>query len=72
MKRGAAKKKKIRVCPKCGSSRVAPIVYGLPGWDLAEDERKGLVVLGGCCVGEGDPIWACFGCDHRWGYLKLS
>lgn len=49
--------------------RVVPIMYGLPGPELARDAEKGLMVLGGCCVSEGDPTRACLDCDHRWGHL---
>ncbi len=41
------------VCPVCNrSDMVIPIVYGFPGEELFEESEKGLVMLGGCCVGE--------------------
>ena len=49
-------------CPVCGLPGV-PVVYGLPGSDLAEAERRGLLVLGGCEPHE--EAWACPN-DHRW------
>ena len=55
-------------CPKCESERVAPILYGFPSEGVKFDAvEKGEVVLGGCCVTDNDPEWACLGCDHRWG-----
>lgn len=52
-------------CPH-GASRIqrVPIVYGLPGWDLAEAEKNGEVVLGGCVVSGNDPEWACPNCHE--------
>ena len=56
-------------CPKCGSNKVARILYGLP--DFSEElERKlgaGEIVLGGCTVFGDDPTWHCNDCGHRWG-----
>lgn len=51
-------------CPVCGAESI-PIVYGLPGLDLAAKEEAGEVVLGGC-VPDG-PEWACKGpVQHLW------
>lgn len=56
-------------CPKCGSKKVAAILYGLP--DFSDElERKldaGEVVLGGCIISDDDPLWRCVECQHRWG-----
>ncbi len=57
------------ICPKCGSERVARILYGLP---IFNDELKrkletGEVVLGGCMVTGDDPSWHCAECGHQWG-----
>ncbi len=51
-------------CPKCGSRRVAPILYGLPSID-EETERKlenEDLYLGGCSVSEEAPRYHCFAC----------
>ncbi len=55
-------------CPRCRSRDVLPIVYGLPGFELALEEQQGKVVLGGCCVAADgtDPRWACRACGNRW------
>jgi hypothetical protein len=38
-------------CPRCGSDRVVPVVYGLPDPELFEAADQGRVILGGC-----DPL----------------
>ena len=60
----------LPVCPRCGSRQVVPIVYGLPGKQLAADADAGRVVLGGCRVSDGDPIRSCVACGHRWGSFR--
>ena len=54
-------------CPSCGSSKVVPIVYGMPGPELVEASKKGEVELGGCVVTDRDPEWHCKACGHGWG-----
>lgn len=56
-------------CPACQERSVRPIVYGLPGFELAAAEERGAVVLGGCIVNEANPKWACTAC--RRSYLSL-
>jgi hypothetical protein len=52
-------------CPNCESTRVWPIVWGMPGPEGLPPEH---VVGGCCCLGDGlDPIWECQGCKHRFG-----
>ena len=53
-------------CPKCGSSEIKPIVYGLVDDEGLEKARRGEVVLGGCEVYEDMPEWECSSCKHRW------
>ncbi len=54
----------MKKCPKCGSRRVAPILYGMPVFD--DEMQKQLdneqLYLGGCCVTEHDPQYHCFEC----------
>lgn len=48
-------------CPRCGSTRIVPIFYGLiPTFE--GDDR----VLGGCLTFEGRPNLTCRSCEHRW------
>lgn len=52
-------------CPKCGSERIAEILFGLPAFsdELQKDIDEGRVVLGGCCVSGEDPEWKCMDCE---------
>jgi hypothetical protein len=53
-------------CPECGAEGM-PIIYGMPGPELFDDEAAGQVVLGGCEVSEENPNWACKGpVQHCW------
>ncbi len=60
--------RRVVKCPECGSSRVATISFGMPGWSpqLEEDLASGRVFLGGCCVGRDDPDRHCHECGHSW------
>jgi len=49
-------------CPRCGGP-LLPVVYGLPGIDLAEAERRGELLLGGCTVFPDAPTHSC-ACGH--------
>ena len=49
-------------CPKCGGP-LLPVVYGLPGIELAEAERRGELLLGGCTVFPDAPTHSC-ACGH--------
>jgi hypothetical protein len=59
-------------CPDCGSDRLVEIVYGLPGPELMEQMKRGLVALGGCDVGAPgeDPTHRCLEC--RRSYVQVS
>ncbi|MHC4895416.1 MAG: hypothetical protein ACYTFV_19185 [Planctomycetota bacterium] len=54
-----------RPCPACGGVDVVPIVYGLPGPELAEASGRGEYELGGCLIGPDMPGLACRGCGFR-------
>lgn len=53
--------KKPKKCPVCGSTRVAPIMYGLPAPnpELWRKVEEGRLVLGGCRITGDDPSWKC-------------
>jgi DNA-directed RNA polymerase subunit RPC12/RpoP len=64
--------KKKKVCPSCGSPRVAEIMYGYPNFNNEELMKKlenEEVYLGGCCIifdmtqkiVQGD--YHCFNCE---------
>lgn len=56
---------KPKKCPKCGSKRIARILYGLPAFsdELQADLRSGKLALGGCCITGDDPVWKCLECE---------
>jgi hypothetical protein len=59
-------------CPRCKSKRVATILWGLQDLPrIQKDLDSSRVVLGGCCVSDGDPRWHCVQCGHKWGSIKL-
>jgi hypothetical protein len=51
-------------CPSCGSQRVGTILRGTPALsdELEADIDAGRVIIGGCCVSDEDPTWACADC----------
>jgi len=58
------KKKKCPICNK--TDLVIPFIYGFPIPELFEDQKKGLIKLGGCCQIEdmdnpenNSPEWHC-------------
>ena len=53
---------KPKKCPKCGSPKVAPILYGLPAPEAFEDAEAGKIALGGCVITGDDPAWRCLDC----------
>jgi len=52
-------------CPKCGSSKVARILYGYPIMTekLECEINEGKYVLGGCMAEMRDPSWQCTECN---------
>ncbi len=50
-------------CPKCGSKRVVPILYGYPFGEMQEAADKGEAVLGGCLMSGNDPLKFCLNCE---------
>jgi hypothetical protein len=49
--------RKSKTCPKCGSFRIATILYGMPAYspELMKEEKEGKIVFGGCCITGDDP-----------------
>lgn len=58
-----------RICPDCREKRVVPIAYGFPDSDVADEVRRGEVVLGGCLIEPENPRWLCRSCGHE--FLSL-
>ena len=63
--------KKPDACPKCGSKKLASILYGLPMLDEKPVRQldAGEIVWGGCTIiPNKQPIWQCVECHHRFGH----
>ena len=58
-------RKQKQKCPTCNSWNIVPIVYGMPGADLEEQEQRGEVILGGCVVTDNDPDLCCKDCGRE-------
>ena len=56
-----------RGSPRCCGHRMIPIVYGMPGPELAEAELSGEILLGGCVIEPGLPEWRCLRCGGEAG-----
>ena len=54
-------------CPVCHSKRIANIQYGEPSFDkeLRNQEIKGEIIIGGCCVEADYPAWRCYDCEQN-------
>ena len=59
-------------CPKCGSTSIAEVEYGLmePSHELSESLRKKEIVLGGCVIEDNSPRWHCNSCEHQYGVIS--
>lgn len=61
------RKKKPQICQRCGSTKIADIVYGLPAYDeeLERYLNDGKIILGGCCFSKDSPQWECCECHAQ-------
>ena len=61
-------------CPKCDSTEVIRIIYGLPAdrEEAMKADREGKIKLGGCIVGEESPNFTCKSCGKEWLTLYLE
>jgi len=61
-------------CPACGSPESATLLYGQPA--LTDELKTAMelkkVVLAGCPVYEGAPLWLCPGCGTGHGKIFLT
>ena len=53
-------------CPKCDSKNIVPIIYGMPGMELREEELQGKIHLGGCGIMIDGSDRHCNDCEHQW------
>ena len=58
-------------CPKCGSDKIAEVIYGMPAFDeeLEAKINAGEIVLHGCGITNGWPPhpYECRECRFRFG-----
>ena len=64
------------MCPKCDSRDIVPILYGMPGIEMRDQEILGEIYLGGCAIQIDAPDRHCKQCEHQWSkadnYKKVS
>ena len=56
-------------CPKCGSSNVCEILYGMPTGEAYKLAEQGKMILGGCDIIIDDlpqPDYGCLDCKFEW------
>lgn len=66
------RRRKPRRCPRCGSERVAYVIWGMPAFStrLQELLETGEVEIAGCLLPsppEAPATWVCRSCRHPWG-----
>ncbi len=63
----------MKKCPKCGSRKIAPILYGMPVYDEEMEQKINHqeLYLGGCCVTENNPQFHCFDCGKDVGSAPI-
>ena len=66
------RRQKPEKCPKCGSAKVLPILYGFPSAEALKAGLESKIKLGGCVIKDGAPIWHCAECGHEWGELRID
>ena len=56
-------------CPRCGSKRTAPILYGMPAMneEMARQLDNEELFFGGCCIFPAQPTHHCFACKKNFG-----
>ena len=57
--------KLMKRCPRCSSTDIAKIVWGLPNMESFKKEDKDKYVFGGCCVSDDDPEYSCNNCGEE-------
>ena len=54
----------------CGKTTVVKILYGMPTEESLQLAEEGKLVIGGCCITEKNPDWACTNCKVE--YIKVK
>jgi hypothetical protein len=55
----------LSLCPRCHSTRIIPILYGLPTPEAYAQVERGDFLLGGQIIEADSPWWACQFCYNR-------
>ena len=63
---------KTHECPKCGSTRVLRISYGLPLPPNPDDPPRTDFIEGGCIISDDSPTQGCLDCGEQWGQRRPS
>tara|TARA_B100000315_G_scaffold256349_1_gene302052 strand:- start:48 stop:275 length:228 start_codon:yes stop_codon:yes gene_type:complete len=65
---------KTRNCPKCGSDKVIPIVYGemVDSPKVIQQVEDGEFDPGGCCADNDSPKWKYRECEERFGKIDWA
>ena len=59
---------KSKICPKCGTSDISMIIYGLVNEiPTKEEQKKKKFRLGGCTIHSDSTKWKCDDCFYKWG-----
>lgn len=53
-------------CHKCGKTTVVKILYGMPSPESWELYENGKLIIGGCCITQDSPEWACINCKTEY------
>ena len=61
---------KPRKCQKCGKTTVVKILYGMPTEEALRLLEQEKLVIGGCCITEKSPDWACT--NFKVEYIKVK
>ncbi len=59
--------RKPKKCPECGKAPLASILYGMPIFSEALEQKsnEGRITFGGCCITDDDPAWECRHCGQQ-------
>lgn len=55
----------MKRCPRCSSTDIAEIVWGLPDMESFREKDPAKYVFGGCCVSDDDPEYSCNNCGEE-------
>jgi len=58
--------RKPQNCPRCGSSKLAGILYGRPTAEGMEAVDRGELIFGSCFISLDQADWECMSCRYQW------